>query len=86
MTALDGAGMSDVLNLTVRVSITCNEGDETPEQLAAGYIYWPCPFCGFNVLINAFRHTREKCPCGARRCSKGDSDGWRKDDVVWWVI
>lgn len=66
----------------------------TDEQSAAGLIWWQCTFCHSWVLVDAYRQTREKCTCGARRChhtSRPDSwgekyysEGWTRDGQTWW--
>lgn len=56
----------------------------TDEQDEDGLLWWPCSFCEAWVLVDAFRLTRERCACGARRCHRNGNDGWTKDGVTWW--
>jgi len=63
---------------------------ETPGQREAGLVWWPCSFCGRKVLVDAWRRTRERCACGARRTTHTDTardiyeEGWRKGEQEIW--
>lgn len=64
--------------------------EETAGQRAEGLVWWRCSFCGRLVLVDAYRNTRERCTCGARRCHHNDArrgiheEGWRKGKDEWW--
>jgi hypothetical protein len=62
----------------------------TDEQSEKGLTWWPCAFCGGNVLVDVYRNTRERCACGARRCHHTDTrrgiyeEGWRLNGHTLW--
>ena len=55
---------------------------ETKEQLDAHLVWWVCGFCGREILIDAYRNTREKCNCGAVRCNRHGNACWKKGDEI----
>ncbi len=55
---------------------------ETDAQHEAGLMWDQCFFCHGFVLIDVYRHTHERCNCGARRVSAWPG-GWTKDGETW---
>ena len=53
---------------------------ETKEQLDAGLVWWPCGFCGLEILIGM--NTRETCKCGAKRHNHHGYLSWQKSDEI----
>lgn len=70
-------------------SVAGAEPDETPEQSAAGLVWWPCSFCNRFVLVDAWpklHGRRERCACGARRIISRETEGWTRGGKTWWFI
>jgi len=59
---------------------------ETGDQLEAGFVWWPCLFCGRKVLVDSNVAGRERCSCGAVRCHWRGMEGWRKNGEECWFL
>lgn len=66
----------------------CFDGtiDSTREQLDAGLLWWPCGFCGTNVLISTRIKGREKCKCGAIRHNHFAEVYWKRGNEKAWYL